>query len=137
VRCEHYRAYGFASISASPNEQRSAAHTRRGADRLIPFLGPEPNPMTEDPAHDRITTILAAITGLVTGPPNLIGFDVTDLRAALMTEAAPCLDRARRRDQTAPSAPPIQPLTTSGGSFGADERDAVMRFEQSNCVQTA
>jgi hypothetical protein len=30
--------------------------------------------MIDDPAHDRITAILAAITGLVTGPPNLVGF---------------------------------------------------------------
>lgn len=40
-----------------------------------------------DPAHDRITAILAAITGLVTGPPNLIGFDIADLRAALIEPA--------------------------------------------------
>lgn len=40
--------------------------------------------MPPDPAHDRITAILAAITGLVTGPPNLIGFDFADLRAALV-----------------------------------------------------
>jgi cell division protein FtsZ len=37
-----------------------------------------------DRAHDRVTAILAAITGLVTGPPNLIGFDVADLRDALI-----------------------------------------------------
>jgi hypothetical protein len=35
--------------------------------------------MPPDPAHDRITAILAAITGLVNGPPNLIGFDVAEL----------------------------------------------------------
>jgi cell division GTPase FtsZ len=37
-----------------------------------------------DPAHDRITAILTAITGLVTGPPNLIGFDFADLRTGLI-----------------------------------------------------
>ena len=37
-----------------------------------------------DPAHDRITAIIAAITGLVTGPPSLIGFDIADLRAGLI-----------------------------------------------------
>ena len=40
--------------------------------------------MPPDPAHDRITAILAAITGLVTGPPNLVGFDFADLRAGLI-----------------------------------------------------
>ena len=36
------------------------------------------------PAHDRIAAIIAAITGLVTGPPNLVGFDFADLRAGLI-----------------------------------------------------
>jgi hypothetical protein len=40
--------------------------------------------MPPDPAFDRITAILAAITGLVTGPPDLIGFDLADLRAGLI-----------------------------------------------------
>jgi cell division protein FtsZ len=36
-----------------------------------------------DPAHDAIAAAIRAITGLVTGPPNLIGFDFADLRCAL------------------------------------------------------
>jgi cell division protein FtsZ len=40
--------------------------------------------MPPDPPLDRITAIIAAITGLVTGPPNLIGFDFADLRAGLI-----------------------------------------------------
>ena len=40
--------------------------------------------MTDDPAHDRITAILAAITTLVTAPPNLIGFDIVFFRDAFI-----------------------------------------------------
>ena len=36
-----------------------------------------------DSAHDEIAALIGAITGLVTGPPNLIGFDFADLRCAL------------------------------------------------------
>ena len=43
--------------------------------------GPE---QTHDPAHDEIAAAIRAITALVTGPPNLIGFDVADLRTALI-----------------------------------------------------
>jgi hypothetical protein len=39
--------------------------------------------LTDDPAHDEIAALIRAITGLVTGPPNLIGFDFADLRHAL------------------------------------------------------
>ena len=46
--------------------------------------------MTDDPATpapaeagDAIAAAIRAITGLVTGPPNLIGFDFADLRTAL------------------------------------------------------
>jgi hypothetical protein len=37
-----------------------------------------------DPAQDAIAAAIRAITGLVTGPPNLIGFDFADLRVALL-----------------------------------------------------
>ena len=40
--------------------------------------------MTDDPAHDRITAILAAITEIVTNQPSLPGVDVADLRTALL-----------------------------------------------------
>jgi cell division protein FtsZ len=39
-----------------------------------------------DPAHDDIAAAIRAITGLVTGPPNLIGFDFADLRCALLNQ---------------------------------------------------
>jgi cell division GTPase FtsZ len=39
-----------------------------------------------DPAHDNITAIIRAITTLVTGPLNLIGFDFADLRCALLNQ---------------------------------------------------
>jgi cell division GTPase FtsZ len=39
-----------------------------------------------DPAHDGIADLVRAITGLVTGPPNLIGFDFADLRVALFEQ---------------------------------------------------
>jgi hypothetical protein len=46
--------------------------------------------LTHDPAHDAIAAAIRAITGLVTGPPNLIGFDFADLRLALhRAEPAP------------------------------------------------
>jgi cell division GTPase FtsZ len=46
--------------------------------------------MPDQPAFDRMAAIIAAITGLVTGPPNLIGFDFADLRSALIEhEPAP------------------------------------------------
>ena len=34
--------------------------------------------------EDRTTAVIRAITSLVTGPPNLIGFDFADLRDAFM-----------------------------------------------------
>ena len=37
-----------------------------------------------DPAHDAIAAAIRAITGQVTGPPNLIGFDFVDLRTAFI-----------------------------------------------------
>jgi cell division protein FtsZ len=46
--------------------------------------------LTDEPAHDAIAAAIRAITGLVTGPPNLIGFDFADLRLALhRAEPAP------------------------------------------------
>lgn len=39
-----------------------------------------------DPAHDDVAAAIRAITGLVTGPPNLIGFDFADLRLALFEQ---------------------------------------------------
>jgi cell division protein FtsZ len=39
-----------------------------------------------DPAHDDIAAAIRAITGLVTGPPNIIGFDFADLRLALFEQ---------------------------------------------------
>lgn len=39
-----------------------------------------------DPAHDAIAAAIRAITGLVTGPPNLISFDFADLRVALFEQ---------------------------------------------------
>ena len=40
--------------------------------------------MPDDPAHDRITAILAAITGLVTGEPTIPCVDIVDLRHVLV-----------------------------------------------------
>ena len=40
--------------------------------------------MPPDPPLDRITAIMAALLGPVTGPPDLIGFDFADLRAGLI-----------------------------------------------------
>lgn len=40
--------------------------------------------MPDDPAHDRITAILAAITGLVTGEPAIPCVDIVDLRHVLV-----------------------------------------------------
>jgi len=42
--------------------------------------------MTDDPAHDVIAAAIRAITGLITAPPNLIGFDFADLRVALLNQ---------------------------------------------------
>jgi cell division protein FtsZ len=60
--------------------------------------------LTDDPAHDDIAAAIRAITGLVTGPPNLIGFDFADLRCALFEQGRAVFaegeaegpDRARR-----------------------------------------
>jgi cell division GTPase FtsZ len=41
----------------------------------------------DDPALDRIAATVAAITRLVTSPPNLVGFDFADLRAGLIKSA--------------------------------------------------
>jgi cell division protein FtsZ len=57
-----------------------------------------------DPAHDDIAAAIRAITGLVTGPPNIIGFDFADLRFALLHQGRAVFgqgeaegpDRARR-----------------------------------------
>jgi cell division GTPase FtsZ len=40
--------------------------------------------MPDDPAHDRVTTILAAITELVTGEPTIPCVDIVDLRHVLV-----------------------------------------------------
>ena len=40
--------------------------------------------MTGDPAHDEIAAVIRAMTGLVTGPPNLICFDFVDLGVFVM-----------------------------------------------------
>jgi cell division GTPase FtsZ len=40
--------------------------------------------MPDDPAHDRITAILAAITELVTGEPSIPCVDIVDLRHVLV-----------------------------------------------------
>jgi cell division protein FtsZ len=37
-----------------------------------------------DSAHDRVADLIAAITTLVTGKPNLVGFDFADLRKGLI-----------------------------------------------------
>ena len=42
--------------------------------------------MPEDPAHDRMDAAIKAISGLVTHPPNLVGFDFADLRTALLNQ---------------------------------------------------
>jgi cell division protein FtsZ len=39
-----------------------------------------------DPAHDDIAALIRAITGLVIGPSNIIGFDFADLRFALLNQ---------------------------------------------------
>jgi cell division protein FtsZ len=60
--------------------------------------------LSDDPAHDAIAAAIRAITGLVTGPPNLIGFDFSDLRCALIEQGRAVFaqgeadgpDRARR-----------------------------------------
>ena len=60
--------------------------------------------MSDDPAHDAIAAVIRAITGLVTGPPNLIGLDFADLRLALLNQGRAVFgqseaegpDRARR-----------------------------------------
>jgi cell division protein FtsZ len=60
--------------------------------------------LTDDPAHDEIAAVIRAITGLVTGPPCLIGFDFADLRLALLNQGRAVFgqgeaegpDRARR-----------------------------------------
>ena len=36
-----------------------------------------------DPAHEEIAAVVRATTSLVTGEPNLVGFDFADLRTAL------------------------------------------------------
>jgi cell division GTPase FtsZ len=40
--------------------------------------------MPDQPAFDRMAAIIAAMTALVTGPPNLVGFDFADLRTGLI-----------------------------------------------------
>jgi cell division GTPase FtsZ len=42
--------------------------------------------LSDDPAHDAIAAAIRAITGLVTGPPNLVGFDFADLRVAMFEQ---------------------------------------------------
>jgi cell division protein FtsZ len=62
-----------------------------------------------DPAHDAIAAAIRAITALVTGPPNLIGFDFADLRLALFEQGRAVFgqgeadgpDRARRAAEAA------------------------------------
>jgi hypothetical protein len=46
-----------------------------------------------DPAHDQIAAVIRAITALVTGTPNLIGFDIADLRVALIERGRAVLGR--------------------------------------------
>jgi len=65
---------------------------------------PAPPLAGDDPAHDEIAALIQAITGLVTGLPNLIGFDFADLRVALRGQGRAAFgqgeaegpDRARR-----------------------------------------
>jgi cell division protein FtsZ len=65
--------------------------------------------LSDDPAHDAIAAAIRAITGLVTGPPNLIGFDFADLRLALIEQGRAVFgqgeaegpDRARRAAEAA------------------------------------
>jgi hypothetical protein len=39
--------------------------------------------MSDDPAHDEMSAVIRAVSGLVTGEPNLVGFDFAELRVAL------------------------------------------------------
>jgi len=51
---------------------------------------PAPGKAGTDPAHDEIAAVIRAVSGLVTGEPNLVGFDFADLRLALhRSEPAP------------------------------------------------
>jgi cell division GTPase FtsZ len=59
---------------------------------------------------DEIAAAIRAITGLVTGPPNLIGFDIADLRCALLNQGRAVFGKERRRDQTAHDEQQRQPL---------------------------
>ena len=60
--------------------------------------------MTDDPAQDEIAAVIRATTSLVTGEPNLVGFDFADLRLALHRQSRAVFgegeaagpDRARR-----------------------------------------
>ena len=75
----------------------------REGDEIAPPAA-EPVPQAGDTAHDDIAAMVRAITGLVTGPPNLIGFDFADLRVALFEQGCAVFaqgeaegpDRARR-----------------------------------------
>ena len=53
-----------------------------------------------DPAHDQIAAVIRAITALVTGTPNLIGFDFADLRVALIGRGRAVFGRVSRKGRT-------------------------------------
>jgi hypothetical protein len=66
--------------------------------------------MSDDPAHDAIAAAIRAMTGLVTSPPNSSVLISQICGAPRSIKAAPCSGRVRRRDQTAPAVPSMQPL---------------------------
>ena len=49
-----------------------------------------PEALAKGEAHNRIAAAIKAMTGLVTGPPNLIGVDPADLRA-IFKDAGPAV----------------------------------------------
>jgi hypothetical protein len=71
--------------------------------------------MSDDPAHDRITAVIRAITTLTTNQPNIVGFDSNDYQYVFREGGPPSLARARPQDRqkkAAPHAQQRQPLLT-------------------------